>query len=824
MTRSLLAARWLLLLCSTSLWLVPATGLSASPLDHPGDLPTLVDSPQSLRIHPGGLGRTRSETTVFDFGFAPLDDQYQLQRFGWTAQAKLPRGMGFGLDISGFKTDGDTFDWAGAIGFGQTQGPNEFGLALRKDFGVEDSTTLDMSMLRHLGRSGRLYLGLQDIVATAHDNPVILAGLGIRPGVEWLEAHVLGTFEDGSELASVSGALRLALFRGALVDVGVTIDNPTQTTRELTGLVRLSLPFGSAGHYEMYYGQPLDTGDSFAGIRTVFGSYPGPVVSGPAPTALLVDVGTITSEAPTPGFFGQVKPSFSENVAAIINALDEPETRALVLQVGEGPLQWSQAVELAALFETCRARKIETIVVARTIGAPGLLLSTQADHVLMDEAGGVMIAGLYKPLRFLAPALDKLGIRFQFVRHAEYKSFPEMLTRDKPSGPFLEAQNRILDVLYSGLLDAVAKKLGADQKKAEALLDKGPLLASEAKKAGLVDTLYSHASLRELVAKKTNLPKLKLRKLKRAYRADRSRWGSTEQLALVTISGDIVRGRAQNFPGIEQSDSGEKDVVKALEMAARAPYRGVLIRVVSPGGDVLASETIARAVTKVAKRKPVVVSMGSVAASGGYLVSLDPDIPIVATPYTLTGSVGIFAMKPVLRKMTDSIGLPVTPLTRGKHAGLFSVDRPWTDDEQEALKTKLAFHYKAFVDRVANARKQDYAKVEPLCRGRVWTGNDALDHKLIDSVDGLPHALALLRKKAGIDANTPIALKRLQGQKGVFGNVSTSLETKGPHTNPVLEPLLELFQLDGLSRFAFVEPGVPLARLPMFQSYLKAIQ
>ncbi len=824
MTRFLFAARWLLLLCSAGLWLVPTTGLSAPPQDHPGDLPTLVDSPQSLRIHPGGLGRTRSETTSLDFGFAPLDDQYQLHRLAWSAQTKLPRGVGFGFDILGLKTDADTFDWSGAIGFGQTRGPSEFGLALRKDFGVDESTTLDISLLRHLGRSGRLYLGLQDIFNTTHDTPVVLAGLGFRPGVDWLEAHLFGTLTDGSELASVSGTLRLALFRGALLDMGVTVDTPMESTRALTGLVRLSLPFGAAGHYEMYYGQPLDSGDGFAGIRSVYGSYPGPAIPRPAPTALFVDVASITSEAPTPGFFGQLKSSFSEHIAAIINALGEPGTRALVLQVGEGRLHWSQAVDLAALFERCRARKIQTIVVMRTIGAPGLLLSTQADHVLMDEAGAIMIAGLYKPLRFVAPALDKLGIRFQFVRHAEYKSFPEMLTRDKPSGPFLEAQNRILDVLYDGLLDAVAKKTGTDRKKAEELLDQGPLLADTAKKAGLVDQLYNHQSLRELVAKKTKLPKLRLRKLRRAYTADRSRWGDTAQLALITISGNIVRGQARSFPGAEQSDSGEKDVVRALDRAARGPYGGVLIRVVSPGGDVLASETIARAITKVAKRKPVVISMGSVAASGGYLVSLNPGIPIVATPFTLTGSVGIFGMKPVLRKLTDKIGLPVTPLTRGRHAGLFSFDRPWTEDEQKSLKKKLAFHYKAFVDRVATARKQAYTAVEPLCRGRVWIGEDALKHRLIDSVDGLPHALDLLRKKAGIEPNAPIALKRLQGQKGVLGNVATSLETKSANKNSVLDPLLQLFHLDGLSRFAFAEPGVPLARLPMFRSYLEAIQ
>jgi len=236
---------------------------------------------------------------------------------------------------------------------------------------------------------------------------------------------------------------------------------------------------------------------------------------------------------------------------------------------------------------------------------------------------------------------------------------------------------------------------------------------------------------------------------------------------------------------------------------------------VTPGGDALASTMISRTLAKAAEDKPVIISMGNVAASGGYDIACAAQLPVFAAPLTITGSVGIFALKPVVKNLTDRLGLPVTELSRGKRAGLFSTHRAWTPEEEKVLSDKLQHYYLRFVERVADARGISLAEAEPLCRGRVWAGSDALKHGLVDGTGGVVEALDRLKSELDISSLNRVRFVLLPRAKGLFAALSGDGLSRG---NREVEMMLE--RISGwigtreLLRLAMQPAGTVMARLP----------
>ncbi len=793
----------------------------------PVDVPTHVEPVHSVLVHPGAAARRRGMAFSAGGGFGSRPEGGDAGRRALEGHLQLGLPWGFGLagsvveqEILKPGAEGLELRSELGLGVGKRFGSTELGFAWRHAFEEGAINTFDVSLMQGVGSYMRLFAGVRDIAERDAATPSYVLGIGLRPGVSWLGLHGAVEARGRFEEVHATGALRFAVADAVDVDLGVETGALAEAS-DLRALARLRIGLGVAGEYEagMAAGIGTEPGSWLAAGRATWRSPSGRSVVSPAPVGLILDIAAVLNEAPGPGLFSGPAPGFAQHVASLLGALEDEAVKVLVLRIDSG-LGWSQADDLRAVADRYRAAGRKVVAFLRSPNDAGVYLAMAADHVYVDPVGGMMLTGLYRPIRFFGPGLSRIGVQFQAVRHAEYKSFPEQLTGGHPSAQFLEAENRLLDVFEAYLLGAIGARLRADLQSARNVVDAGPLTAPEAVARGLADAELKPDDLEERLQKDLGMEDLSLRKY--AYRRPRSPtgWGRAPRLALVVVAGNIVRGKSSFIPVLGMRNAGDKDVVKAIEAAAKGPYDGILLRVVSPGGDGLAAEAMARAVEKAAEKKPVVVSMGNVAASGGYLIASVEDVPIVASALTVTGSIGVFAIKPVIRTLTDRLGLPVTELRRGHRAGILSPNRLWTVDEQDALKDKLGHFYRGFVARVVKARGKSEGAIEPICRGRIWAGADARSNGLVDGIGGVSEAIATLSEKVGLDPDEPAELVRVGAAPGLlgrmFGGKQAALETGEDAAAAVAwaRPLVELTGIGGAAFAMMVKHGEVLAWLP----------
>ena len=793
----------------------------------PVDVPTHVEPVHSVLVNPGAAARRRgfAFSAGGGFGSRPEGGDAGRRSLEGHLQAGLPWGFGLAgsvVEQEILKPGADGLELRSELGLGFAKrfGATELGFAWRHAFEDDTVNTYDVSLMQGIGSHVRLFAGVRDIAERDAATPSYVLGFGLRPGVSWVGIH--GAVETRGRFEEVhgTGALRFAVADAVDVDLGAEAGALAEDS-DLRVLARLRVGFGVVGEYEagMAAGIGTEPGSWLAAGRATWRAPAGRSVVAPAPVGLILDVATVLNEAPGAGLFAGPAPGFAQHVASLLASTEDEAVRVLVLRVDSG-LGWSQADDLRAVANRFRSSGRKVVAYLRSPNDAGVYLARAADKVYVDPVGGMMLTGLYRPIRFFGPGLSRIGVQFQAVRHAEYKSFPEQLTGGHPSAPFLEAENRLLDVFEAYLLGAIGARLRSDLQSARTVVDSGPLTAPEAVERGLADAELKPDDLEERLRKDLGIEDLALRPY--AYRRPKSPtgWGRAPRLALVVVAGNIVRGRSSNIPVFGMQNAGDKDVVKAIEAAAKGPYDGILLRVVSPGGDGLAAEAMARAVEKAAEKKPVVVSMGNVAASGGYLIASVKDVPIVASALSVTGSIGVFAIKPVIRTLTDRLGLPVTELRRGHRAGLLSPNRLWTADEQDALKDKLGHFYRGFVARVVEARGKSEGAIEPICRGRIWAGADARTNGLIDGIGGVSEAISTLSEKVGLAPDEPVELVRVGASPGLFGRMlggdKTSAEA-ADELGAVAAWARPLVDLTGIGEAAFammMKPGEVLAWLP----------
>jgi protease-4 len=281
---------------------------------------------------------------------------------------------------------------------------------------------------------------------------------------------------------------------------------------------------------------------------------------------------------------------------------------------------------------------------------------------------------------------------------------------------------------------------------------------------------------------------------------------SRPKIALVYAVGEIVGGESHGSP-LGGTFAGSDTVGSALREAGEDDdVRAILLRVDSPGGSGTASDVIWREVQKARKSKPVIVSMGDLAASGGYYIAMGSD-GIVAQPGTITGSIGVFGGKFSLRGLYGKIGLNKEILKRGQHADLFTEFRPWTEEERAKVRGLMTDFYREFVTKAAEGRKKKYEEIDAVAQGRVWTGREALQHGLIDRLGGMDVALEMAKERAGIRKDQDVRLVILPERKGL-------LETLLERQEEGVEALLP-HDVAAVLRWAKVlGEGRPVARLP----------
>ena len=457
-------------------------------------------------------------------------------------------------------------------------------------------------------------------------------------------------------------------------------------------------------------------------------------------------------------------------------AASDDRVRALVVKVGGSRIGLAKVQELRdAVLDFRQSGKL-AVAWSESFGdfvrgnVP-YFLATGFDRVYLQPSGTLGLTGVAVEQVFLHGALERLGIGFQSARRHEYKSAADQLTETGFTAPAREAAARLAESLTEQLAAAIAAGRGMTVSGARELLARGPFLAAQAESEGLVDGLLYRDQVYEQVRKEAGADAtlLYLQRYRRTHSLGDlpKRLGSGVReltpgqperfVAMIYAHGAIRSGRSgRGGPG--GGGMGSDTVAAALRAAAADEgARAVVLRVNSPGGSATASDVIWREVVRVrAAGKPVVVSMGEVAASGGYFISAPADV-IVAQPATITGSIGVILGKPVLHGLFDRVGISTDSVTDGaENATMFSSSRPFSDADWSRIDEWLDAIYADFTEKVASGRRMDIGRVHELARGRVWTGADAVAVGLADQTGGMREAIAIARLRAGLPDDAPV--------------------------------------------------------------------
>jgi len=450
-------------------------------------------------------------------------------------------------------------------------------------------------------------------------------------------------------------------------------------------------------------------------------------------------------------------------VALLRWARDDPALRGVFIRCGDLRTGWAKVQELRRSLSALREAGKTVWVYLAHAGIREYLLASAADQVVLAPAGTLDIAGLSSEVTFVAGTLKKLGIQAELIQMGKYKSAAETITRSDMSEAHREMTESLIDDLYEQVVEAIAAGRGMDAAQVRALIDRGPFIARDAQQERLVDALlYEDEAEERLRAQCDNAATIKqsdyVSRRGRIVRRDvlRRRAGT---IGVLHVTGTVKMG--ESIPGPEVASAcGAASIARDLqELRERTDIGAVVLRVSSPGGSGLASDLIWHEVARTRQRKPVVVSFGDVAASGGYYVAV-AGYPVVAEGATITGSIGVLAGKAVLRGLYDQLGVTKQVVTRGRHAALYSDYIPLGDEERQRLQTEAEFFYSDFVDKVANGRQLSRDAVAAVAEGRVWTGRQACARGLVDRLGGIEQALDEAKTLARIGPRQLVAVER----------------------------------------------------------------
>lgn len=468
------------------------------------------------------------------------------------------------------------------------------------------------------------------------------------------------------------------------------------------------------------------------------------------------------------GFLGGAAPPTVTDVwKSLKKAAIDPKIKAVVLMPRGLSVGWAKLQEIRGALVEFRASGKPLFVFLRAPRTPEYYLATAAERIHMVPEDFLDMKGLRAEITYYKGALDKLGVKMEVEHAGKYKDAMDSFTRTNMAPESREALDLLIDGLFAHLTETIGgarKKPGADVRK---LLDDGPFLADQAVAAGLVDALSFEDQFFDEVKKKIGV------EVKRVGLGDYARatvdgFEGRNKIAMIVGDGAIVRGGSAANP---LEDSAQITVAQMTKLFRQVgddnSIKGVILRVDSPGGDAVASDEILREAKLLSKKKPMVISMSDVAASGGYYIAMTGD-PVVAYSTTITGSIGVIYGKVNLKGLYDKLGLTKDVVKRGRNATIDSEYYPMDAHGQKKLKEGVDSVYKTFVGLVAESRKKKFEEIQELAQGRVWLGEHAKQRDLVDAMGGLDKAIELVKVRAKLAANEKIRLIVYPAKQSLF--------------------------------------------------------
>ncbi len=431
----------------------------------------------------------------------------------------------------------------------------------------------------------------------------------------------------------------------------------------------------------------------------------------------------------------------------------------------------AQAQEVReALVELRRANK-KTFVYADSYDTATYTLATGATDICLLEGGEILIPGVGGEAMFAKGLLDKIGVKADYVQIGEYKGADEQYTRTSASEQLRGEMNRLMDALYGQIVEGIASHRNIATDQVKKMIDESMLMAKSAKEQGYVDHLVDQDGLRDLITKQMDEKGGKSDKIDLVHRygiesrqamdlsnpfgffamlSRRDPPPTKPSVALIYADGTIIDGRGGE--GMFGSAVGSEDMRRALRMAAKDEnIKAVVIRIDSPGGSALASEVMWQAARRVAGEKPLVISIGSMAASGGYYLASAGDY-IFADPAGIVGSIGVVGGKFVMKDLFDKLGLNTESFMRGKNAGLFSSNQPFDEGQRKMITSWMKQTYTQFTERVMSTRKGKIKDIDQVARGRIFVAKAAKDLGMVDELGGIEKAIAYAADRADLKA------------------------------------------------------------------------
>jgi protease-4 len=487
----------------------------------------------------------------------------------------------------------------------------------------------------------------------------------------------------------------------------------------------------------------------------------------PQPIVLSLDLRSVPKETTSAGLLGlRDSRDIVDTVQLIWQAAEDSRVKGLFVDIGDETAGLARVQELRAAIANFRGKGKFAIGFAESLGSGGThfadyYLASALEQIWLQPSGGFTVAGIAIETPFLKTGLDKLGIQVEGGKRWQYKSAPDTFLETGYTASARENLQQLLDSLFGQFVADVSRDRHLEAAKLRALVDAVPFDAEHAQQEKLVDKIGYRADALEEAYKRADNKTKDLTTLS-DYASDELRpKPQGEVIGLVRVSGAITSGSIAGGALDDDNVATSEDVVDALDQAVKAKdVKAILLRIDSPGGTYPAADAIADAVGRARSAgKPVIVSMGDVAASGGYLAAVRGDV-IVAEPTTITASIGVFSIWPVASELMTTLGVNVDRLKVGTNAGMYSPFQAPTPAQKAAVGRELDTIYKEFTRQVSEFRKIDGEKLDAAARGRVFTGDDAKKAGLIDELGGLELALKIAKAKAGIDEAKSVELRR----------------------------------------------------------------
>lgn len=473
-----------------------------------------------------------------------------------------------------------------------------------------------------------------------------------------------------------------------------------------------------------------------------------------------------------------------QTIDAIQKAKRDSRVKAIVITPTAAGALWAQLQDVRAAIEDFKKSGKTVTAYMEFGGAQEYYLASAADRILLMPAGQLDLAGVATYELFFRGTLDKLGVQPDLLRIGDYKTAANTFTEKSFTKAHLEMSQSLNRDWYDELVRSIAEGRKKTVEEVRAILDQGPFMAEAAKSAGLVDQLAYEDQIDD------EKPIAGTQRLEASTYSQVSVSGGAStsgRIALLYATGTIASG-ASSFDGAAGMVVGSDTFNGWLRKVRIDPtVKAIVIRIDSPGGSAIASEVMWREIMLTRDKMPVIVSMGDVAASGGYYIAM-PAQTIVAEPGTITGSIGVVTGKFVLEGLMEKIGVGTAAVSDGKNAEIYSPFRPFSPAERARVDDELHKTYELFLSRVVQGRKSTREKIDAVAQGRVWTGNQALARGLIDEIGGLDRAIQIAKEKAKINPASNVSLLVYPQKPSLYdilfnplgAGVSMSLEALAP--------------------------------------------